>query len=80
MTRDEAIDTVRDAVEFLGPRPRESAQWVDVFQKLGMLKLDEPKTPLQRAFDALVQNGRSFADAEQCLLSLQEAALKVVEK
>ena len=51
MTRDEAIDTARDKVEYLGLSPRIAAQWINLFIALDMLKVDDPKTEAQKIDD-----------------------------
>lgn len=75
MTRDEAIRAASHAIDSGGNNAME--KWVNVFVALGMLKLDEPKTPERKLRDA-VYNEYNSVDA--FILAIERAGLAIVEK
>lgn len=93
MTRDEAINVIKSGIEVVTPKT--AGQLVDVLAKLGMLKLDEPKSAEARAIDLLA--GASFqiensthiydgkyaltkAGADNMIQYLRRAGLKIVDR
>lgn len=80
MTRDEAIETVFDLMP--GSSKTECERWVDMFRKLGMLKVEEPKTVLQRLNDMIKDRPICDSSISGSIIMywVDEAGLKIVEK
>lgn len=82
MTKEEAIEIVRLQWGFPG-RETTSAKWVELFEKLGMLKLDEPlvsrQSPEYKLYEAMFEYvpGLDFLPFKQLI---ERASLKIVEK
>jgi hypothetical protein len=81
MTRDEAIATVET---IWGGGRKAATHQIDTLAALGLLTLDEPKTPEDRFWDALSagSNGSTWVGLTRGGLQhvLNDANLKLVEK
>jgi hypothetical protein len=75
MTRDYAINTLRDKVYLTDIK---SVEWVDAFIALGMLKVEEPKTPEQKLAHAL-GNDVEWTYSE-VMGAINREGLRLVEK
>jgi hypothetical protein len=80
MTRDEAIEKLAHTrMYMLGDRRAEA--WIEVFEVLGMLKLDEPKCARERAVDAMFGRGHNgVITPRHAIDAIEAAGLKIVEK
>jgi hypothetical protein len=76
MTRDEAIKIVFQHGPG-GPLKAQCEVWIELFERLGMLKLDEPKSAYKRAYELLDNAGYHCS---QILELLTANGLKIVEK
>lgn len=91
MTRDQAIDIVKVNMEFvegewIGLSPR---RIVDILSDLGLLKVETPKTPTERALKALnawiktylsLHRNDPIPTGEVLIGILQNAGVRIVEK
>ncbi len=75
MTREQAIEIFSSTDHHVA-----NGDWIDVFVKLGMLKLDEPINLDARATDALRRIPVSERYPDEILRALRDAGLKIVEK
>jgi hypothetical protein len=86
MTRDEAIQVVWKKFQREPPysnmtvKPEWLANYVDSWIELGMLKVDEPVSMLQRMISACYKRGISGGTINMVVDALEEAGLKVIEK
>ncbi len=82
MTREEAIARVLQAQGLdHAPNKHWGASFVDTLVALGMLKLDEPKSLIDRtAYEALVSFDRNASEVRDIIDDLSRAGLKIVEK
>jgi hypothetical protein len=83
MTRDEATKFI-DQTLWDGHGSLNAERWVLIFEKLGMLKLDEPKRLPQKLRDfirdaRLVQGGE-MERLENLQAVLADAGLRIIEK
>jgi hypothetical protein len=77
MTRDEAINIFRGV--HYSNHPDASAKAIDGFVKLGMLKLDEPKTVHEKFCEAMNQTSTRIS-LDWFFHVLDKAGLKLTEK
>jgi hypothetical protein len=77
MTRQEAVKTM--AGGWFGPS-EVAEKWIDMFVKLGMLKLEEPKSQRERLVEILGNRDWMASDVDEFRECLCEAGLQIVEK
>jgi hypothetical protein len=77
MTRDEAANIVFE----LAADTSQATGFVDTLAALGVLKFDEPKSPWDRAVDALFERAEGgMLTPRHALAAIISAGLKIVEK
>lgn len=78
MTRDEAIETLRELPNWNSALRLSAALHVDAVVALGLLKLDEPKTVEQGACEAL-QAALGHTSARIAVFRLRDAGFKIIK-